>query len=98
MGFQNSTFPFAIYGCVDTASRKLMWLRIWNTNSNPVLVGKWYLEALLESWTLPQYLHLDKGTETTTMSTIHAYLREKQGDLQDPTESILFGPSPSNQV
>lgn len=98
MGFQNSTFPLAIYGCVDTASRKLMWLKIWTSNSNPIFIGKWYIEALLESRTLPHYLRLDKGTETTTMSTIHAYLRHKQGDLSDPTESILFGPSPSNQV
>ena len=75
-----------------------MWLKIWTSNSNPIFIGKWYIEALLESRTLPHYLRLDKGTETTTMSTIHAYLRHKQGDLSDPTESILFGPSPSNQV
>lgn len=98
MGYQSSTFPLAIYGCIDTASRKLIWLKIWNTNSNPILVGKWYLEALLENGILPNYIRLDKGTETTTMSTIHAYLRSLQGDLNDPTESILFGPSPSNQV
>ena len=98
MGFQNWTFPLAIYGCLDTASRKLMWLKIWNTNSDPILIGKWYLEALLESHTLPHYLRLDKGTETTTTSTIHAYLRDKQGDIQDPSESILFEPSPSNQA
>ena len=44
MGFQNSTFPLAIYGCIDTASRKLLWLKIWTTNSNPILVGKWYIQ------------------------------------------------------
>ena len=62
MGFQNSTFPF--YGCVDTASRKLMWLKIWTSNSNRNFIGKWYIEALRT-----HYLRLDKGTETTTMST-----------------------------
>ena len=40
MGYQNSTFPLAVYGCIDTASRKKMWLRIWTTNSNPKLVGR----------------------------------------------------------
>ena len=35
MGYQNSTYPLAIYGCIDTASRKLLWLRIWVTNSHP---------------------------------------------------------------
>ncbi len=98
MGFQNSTFPLAIYGCIDTASRKLLWLKIWTTNSNPILVGKWYIQALFESGILPNYIRLDKGTETITMCTIHAFLRSKHEDLEDPTNSILFGPSPSNQV
>ena len=80
------------------ASRKLIWLKVWTTNSNPLFVGKWYLQSLLETGILPNYIRLDKGTETTTMSTIQVYLRSQQGDLEDPTDSILFGSSPSNQV
>ncbi len=38
MGFQNSTFPIAVYGCLDTASRKLLWLRVWMSNHNPQLI------------------------------------------------------------
>ncbi len=98
MGYQNSTFPLAIYGCIDTASRKLIWLKIWNTNSNPLVIGKWSLESLMETKLLPNHLRMDKGTETTVMSTMHSYLRSQPGDLEDPTDSIIFGPSPSNQV
>ena len=98
MGFQNSTFPLAIYGCIDTASRKLMWLKIWTTNSNPALIGKWYLESLMETKIVPSYIRIDKGTEATTMSAMHSYLRSLQGDLENPTDSVIFGPSPSNQV
>ena len=29
MGYQNSTFPLAVYGAIDTASRKILWLKIW---------------------------------------------------------------------
>ena len=43
MGYQNSTFPLAIYGCIDTASRKLLWLRVWTSNSDPLVIGRWYL-------------------------------------------------------
>lgn len=32
MGFQNNTFPMAIYGAIDTASRKLLWIKVWVTN------------------------------------------------------------------
>ena len=40
MGYQNSTFPLAIYGCIDTASRKLLWLKVWVSNSDPKIVGR----------------------------------------------------------
>ena len=33
MGFQNSTFPIAIYSCLDTASRKLVWIKMWYSKS-----------------------------------------------------------------
>ena len=35
MGFQNSTFPIAIYSCLNTASRKLVWIKMWDSNSSP---------------------------------------------------------------
>ena len=98
MGFQNSTFPLAIYGAIDTASRKILMLKIWTTNSEPRLVARWYLDLLYASKVLPHYIRVDKGTETTAMTTIHAFLRGQQGDLDDATDSVIYGPSPSNQV
>ena len=32
MGFQNCTFPIAIYGCLDTFPRKILFLKVWNGN------------------------------------------------------------------
>ena len=31
MGFQNWTSPLAIYGCYDTASRKVMFIKVWKS-------------------------------------------------------------------
>lgn len=100
MGYQNSTFPLAIYGCIDTASRKIMWLRIWTTNSDPMIIGRWYLEHLMETKTLPNMIRIDKGTETGIMATIHAFLRRHHNDADglEPTDTVLYGPSTSNQV
>lgn len=97
MGFQNNAFPLAIYGSIDTASRKLLWLRIWTTNSEPRLIGRWYLEYLYESRVIPSYLRMDRGTETGVMATMHAFLRQQHGDM-DPTETVIYGPSTANQV
>ena len=40
----------------------------------------------------------DRGTETDIMSTIHCFLRAKHGDLEDATESVLYGPSTQNKI
>ena len=101
MGYQNSTFPLAVYGsgCIDTASRKLLWLRICQvTKSNPKVIGRCYLEYLYEARIMPSMIRLDRGTETGTMATMHAFLRRNHDDMDDPCESIIYGPSKSNQV
>jgi len=82
MGYQNDTFPIAIYGCIDTASRKIVWLKAWDSNSRPALPGRWYFDYLFESRILPNRIRMDKGTETGTLATIHAFLRGLHGDLE----------------
>ena len=39
IGYQNSTFPIAVYGCMDTCSRKMLWAKVWVSNSNPDIIG-----------------------------------------------------------
>jgi hypothetical protein len=97
MGYQNGTFPPAVYGCLDAACCKLMWLKVWVSNSDPNLIGKWYLENLYECRKMPSILRLDKGTETVVITTMHAFLRQHHGDM-DPKNTIIYGPSTSNQV
>ena len=97
MGFQNNTFPIAVYGCLDTCSRKVLWVKVWRSNSDPKLIGHFYLEYLYEQHTIASMLRVDKGTETGVMATMHAYLRQQHGDM-DASETVLFGPSTSNQV
>ena len=42
---------------------------------------------------LPARTRMDHGTETGVMATMHCFLRDQQDDLEDPTDSLLFGPS-----
>ena len=97
MAFQNSTFPLPVNGCIDTCSRKVLWAKAWITNSDPIVIGRFYLEYLYKTRTIANKLRLDKGTETGVMSTIHAFLRQHHGDM-DPVETVIFGPSTANQV
>jgi hypothetical protein len=79
MGFQNWTFPLAIYGCYDTASRKVMFLKVWTSNSNPELVGRWYFDHLYETKRISSIIRLDRGTETGVLASIHVFLRRNHG-------------------
>lgn len=47
---------------------------------------------------MPAMIRIDKGPETGTMATIHAFLRRHHADVIDPVDTILYGPSTSNQV
>lgn len=63
MGFRNDTFPQAIYGLEDVFSGYILYLKIWTSNSDPKLVGRWYLE------------HLYNTRGMYDMYTQHAYSR-----------------------
>lgn len=47
---------------------------------------------------LPQKIRVDKGTETGVMGTMHCFLRAKHGDMEDPSDSVVFGPSTQNKI
>ena len=97
MGSQKDTFPLAVYGCLDTASRKLLFLKVSPENSDPRAIGLWYLEFLYETKKIASNIRIDKGTETGKMATLHAHLRSNHNDV-NPSDTVIYGKSTSNQV
>lgn len=49
MDFAKDTFPLAVYGMQDVFSGYLVYLKVWMSNSNPKLIGRWYLDHLNKS-------------------------------------------------
>ena len=47
---------------------------------------------------MASYIRMDKGTETGTMATMHAFLRRNNEDITDASGTVLYGPSTCNQV
>ena len=97
-GYQNWKFPLGVYGFLDTFSRKMLFLYVCYSNSNPQVIGKRYREFLHETEILPTFLRMDRGTETGKMATMHVYLINKLGIMGDPTDSVIYGPSTSNKI
>ena len=97
-GYQNSTFPIAVYGCLDTFSRKILFIFVCESNSNPKIIGRRYFDYLYNTQQLPTYMRIDKGNETGKMAAIHVYMHSLIGVLEDPVDTVIFGPSTSNKI
>ena len=63
MGYRNSSLPIVV--CIDMCSQKGPWVKVWICNSNPNLIGRFYLEFLFKTGRIASKLRLDKGTETS---------------------------------
>lgn len=98
MDFAKDTFPLAVYGMQDVFSGYLVYLKVWMSNSNPKLVGRWYLEHLYKSKVISCRLRLDKGTETGIMATIHSFLRKEHEDVSNAADTVQYGPSTCNKI
>ncbi|XP_068674224.1 uncharacterized protein [Montipora foliosa] len=98
MGFMNCTFPLAVYGLQDAYSGYILYLKLWTSNSDPKIIGRWYLQHLYESKVISNNLRLDKGTETGYMATIHSYLRQQGDASSNGTDTVHYGPSTNNKI
>ena len=43
------TFPLAVYGRQDAFSGYILYLKLWTSNSDPKLIGRWHLEHLYKT-------------------------------------------------
>ena len=83
IGYQNSTLPIAVYGCIDTCSQKMFWAK--------------FCVYLYKARTTASKLRLDKGSETVSFNVLLS--RQHNGDmLMDAVKTVMYGPSSSNQV
>jgi len=100
MGFMKNTFPLAVYGLQDVFSGYIIYLKLWTSNSDPKLVGRWYLEHLYRTRVISNHLRLDRGSETGHMATIHSFILETvANDLGvNGGETVHYGTSTNNKV
>ena len=83
-------FGFAIHGCIDGFSRKLIWLFVSTTNNDPLVVANFYLKAITNLGRAPNTLRMDLGTE-------NVYCEELQVFFTKNSNSFLYAASTRNQ-
>ena len=89
-------FGFAIHGCIDGYSRKIIWLEVGPSNNNPYVVTSYYLEALLQTNVIPRVMRCDLGSENCHLANLQPYFAHTLG-VECDRESFLYGKSTANQ-
>ena len=64
---------FAIHGCIDGYSHKVIWLRLDRTNNNLVVIGRYYPDAVKDYGGCPMKVTTDCGTENGLVAETQSY-------------------------
>eukprot|EP00794_Sanderia_malayensis_P002590 gene2590-3002_t len=83
-------YGFAIHGCIDGWSRRIIWLYVTRSNNFPSNIAAYYLEAVQEIGGCPTKIVTDLGTENGLVAGIQSFFRN------DP-DSHKYVPFPRNQ-
>ena len=90
-------FGFAIHGCIDGFSRKVLWLHVGPTNNHPQVTALYFVRTMLELKKMPTLLRCDRGTENVHLEKIQKFLRKDGTDAFSGMNSFLYGRSTANQ-
>lgn len=90
-------YGICINGCIDGYSRRIIWLKAAYTNSDPKVIGSYFVEAIEQAGGYPRLLRTDMGTENALVRDIQQYLRRNDEDDRAGERSYITGASTANQ-
>ncbi|XP_015122918.1 uncharacterized protein LOC107045241 [Diachasma alloeum] len=90
-------FGFAIHGCIDGFSRKMLWLDVATSNNKPEIIAYYFLNTLNKFKLVPTLMRSDLGTENVLIERLQQGLRFYHDDQLSGTKSFIKGKSTSNQ-
>lgn len=73
-------YGFAISGCIDGFSRRILWLVCGPSNNNPAIIATNYVKCLVYTGKCPMRLRTDAGTENGTIAAMQCALRNNHHD------------------
>lgn len=90
-------FGFCIHGAIDGYSRRILWLEVGSSNNNPRIVGKYFLDCVVQVGGTPRICRGDAGTENVNIAAMQRFFRRNAADAFRGDKSFLYGKSVSNQ-
>ncbi|XP_074653241.1 uncharacterized protein LOC141907484 [Tubulanus polymorphus] len=73
-------FGFPIHGCIDGFSRRILWLRVGNTNNDPEVVAWYFLDFVQDIEAVPRCIRMDAGSENGRIAAIQKAFRAEYDD------------------
>ena len=90
-------FGFCIHGAIDGFSRKMLWLKVSESNKDPEIIVSYYINALKKLSGAPRKIRADRGTENVHICSSQRFLRRHHIDACAGEKSFQYGRSVSNQ-
>ena len=90
-------FGFAIHGCIDGLSRKIIWLRVAPSNNKPKVIASYFINSSSKSKQGPKVIMADRGTENVYVAGIQCCFPRNDEQPPGSDSRFLFGSSTSNQ-
>lgn len=88
-------YGFAIHGCIDGFSRKIMWMEACRTNNDPKVIASYFLNVVESLGGCPQKIRADRGTENGHVRDMQLFLRKTDDEAEN--DSFMYGKSTTNQ-
>jgi hypothetical protein len=88
-------FGLCVSGCIDEFSRKIIWLDVYKTNSDPQVIGGYYMTVVQKLNGCPLIIRTDPGTENACIRDLQKFLLRNC----DPEGNYVYlcGSSTANQ-
>ncbi|CAC5424873.1 unnamed protein product [Mytilus coruscus] len=71
-------YGLCINDCVDGFSRKMMWVKVGKTSSDPKVIAKYFIEAIQNAGGYPDHMRGDMGTENGTVAAMQNFLSRNE--------------------
>ena len=90
-------YGFCIHGGIDGYSRRILWLEVGISNSEPVFIAKYFVYFVKVVGGTSLIVRADLGTENGYVAGIQWFFRNNSRDSFSKDKSYMYGRSVSSQ-
>lgn len=90
-------FGFCIHGAIDGCSHRILWLDVGSSNNNPHILGKYFLNCVVQVGGTPRIFRGDASIENVNIVPMQCFFRCSAADAFHGDKSFLYGKFVSNQ-